>query len=82
MVQMPCILAAQDRTGVSPFGLDACKESAQKAWARKQDEMKLVLKGIAVLVILGALGLAGFAYLADLPPEQSLITKPVVLDGN
>lgn len=43
--------------------------------------MKLIFKGVVILVILGFLGLTGFAYLGDLSPEQNLVTKPVVLDG-
>lgn len=44
--------------------------------------MKLIVKGIAILVILGAIGLTGFAYLGDLSPKQTDVTKPVVLDVN
>ncbi|MFT7060194.1 MAG: hypothetical protein ACJASV_002711 [Pseudorhodobacter sp.] len=44
--------------------------------------MKLILKGVVVLTILGLIGLTGFAYLADLSPVQNEVTKPVVLDGN
>jgi|GEM_PF-765651 hypothetical protein len=43
--------------------------------------MKLIVKGIVIVVVLGFVGLAGFAYLGDLSPAQSLVTKPVVLDG-
>jgi hypothetical protein len=43
--------------------------------------MKLVFKGVVILVILGLIGLSGFAYLGDLSPEQSIVTQPVVLDG-
>lgn len=43
--------------------------------------MKLIAKGIVLLVLLGLIGLTGYAYLADLSPEQSVVTKPVVLDG-
>ncbi len=43
--------------------------------------MKLVFKGLVILVIFGLIGLSGFAYLGDLSPEQTIVTKPVVLDG-
>ncbi len=43
--------------------------------------MKLVFKGLVILVIFGFIGLSGFAYLGDLSPEQTTVTKPVVLDG-
>lgn len=44
--------------------------------------MKLIVKGIAILVILGTIGLTGFAYLGDLSPTQIEVKKPVVLDGS
>lgn len=44
--------------------------------------MRLIVKGIAILVVLAALGLTGFAYLGDLSPNQTEVTKPVVLDVN
>ena len=43
--------------------------------------MKLIVKGIVILVILGAIGVVGFAYLGDLSPQKTVVTKPVVLDG-
>ncbi len=43
--------------------------------------MWLIVKSIAILVVLGVIGLIGFAYLGDLSPELGLVTKPVVLDG-
>jgi hypothetical protein len=43
--------------------------------------MKLIVKGVLILGILGFLGLAGFAYMGDLSPEQGVVSKPVVLDG-
>jgi hypothetical protein len=48
---------------------------------QESDSMKLIVKGIAILVVLGMIGLVGFAYLGDLSPNQTVITKPVVLDG-
>ncbi|WP_269430754.1 hypothetical protein [Pseudorhodobacter wandonensis] len=43
--------------------------------------MKLIFKGVVFLVVLGLIGLTGFAYLGDLSPQQQIVTKPVVLDG-
>ena len=43
--------------------------------------MKLIFKALFILVILGFVGLVGFAYLGDLSPKQAPVTKPVVLDG-
>jgi hypothetical protein len=43
--------------------------------------MGLIVKGLVIVVIFGFLGLVGFAYLGDLSPQQGIITKPVVLDG-
>ena len=50
-------------------------------FGQESDSMKLIVKGIAILVVLGMIGLVGFAYLGDLSPNQKVITKPVVLDG-
>lgn len=44
-------------------------------------KMKLIVKLLFGLVILGLLGLTGYAYLGDLSPEQRQIEQPVVLDG-
>ncbi len=44
--------------------------------------MGILLKLIAVLVILGAIGLVGYAYLGDLSPVQSDVTAPVQLNAN
>ena len=48
---------------------------------QESGRMKFIVKAIAILVVLGMIGLTGFAYLGDLSPDQSVITKPVVLDG-
>ncbi|RUS59076.1 hypothetical protein EGN72_13980 [Pseudorhodobacter sp. E13] len=55
--------------------------SAHEVW-QESKKMKLIVKGIAILVVLGAIGLTGFAYLGDLSPMQTDVTKPVVLDVN
>lgn len=39
------------------------------------------LKVLAAMVILGALGLIGYAYLGDLSPVRSEMRIPVDLDG-
>lgn len=43
--------------------------------------MGRILKALVLLAILGFAGLTGYAYLADLKPEQGKVTKPVVLDA-
>jgi len=44
--------------------------------------MVTILKFIVILVILGGIGLVGYAYLGDLTPQQSDVVAPVMLDGN
>lgn len=44
--------------------------------------MVTILKFITILVILGAIGVVGYAYLADMTPEQSDIVAPVTLNGD
>ncbi len=44
--------------------------------------MGRILKVVAVLVVLGALALVGFAYLGDLAPQQSETRLPVTLDAD
>lgn len=43
--------------------------------------MSRVLKAVMVLLFLGFLGLTGYAYLAELTPEQAEVTVPVTLNG-
>jgi hypothetical protein len=43
--------------------------------------MGRILRALVVLAVLGFLGLTAYAYLADLTPVQTEVTKPVVLDG-
>lgn len=44
--------------------------------------MGRIIKVLFVLAILGFAALVGYAYLADLSPDQTEVTKPVVLDAN
>ncbi len=43
--------------------------------------MLRIAKLLVILLILGFIGLLGYAYLGDLTPEQKDIRKPVVLDA-
>jgi len=40
-----------------------------------------IVKFLATLVLLAAVGLVGFAYLGDLSPRQTETRVPVTLDG-
>ncbi len=42
--------------------------------------MLTILKFIAILLVLGAIGVVGYAYLGDMSPDQRDITAPVTLD--
>lgn len=42
--------------------------------------MKFIIKSLALLTLLGALGLVGYAFLADLTPDQIDVTVPVQLN--
>lgn len=41
-----------------------------------------LLKILLVLVGLGGIGLIGYAYLADLSPEQVRVSEPVTLEAD
>lgn len=43
--------------------------------------MGRIIRAMAVLAVLGFIGLTAYAYLADLTPAQTEVKKPVVLDG-
>jgi hypothetical protein len=43
--------------------------------------MMTIIKGIAILALLGALALVGYAYLGDLSPQPQEIRQPVTLNG-
>jgi hypothetical protein len=44
--------------------------------------VRLFLKLVVFLVILGALGLVGYAYLGDLSPDQTDVSEPVDLNAD
>lgn len=41
---------------------------------------KLIL-AVVFLIVLGAVGLLGYGYLGELPPESTPVRLPVTLDG-
>jgi hypothetical protein len=41
-----------------------------------------LVKVVLVLVMLGFIGLSGYAYLGDLSPVQQPVTQPVTLDAS
>ncbi|MDT8855778.1 hypothetical protein RNZ50_12275 [Paracoccaceae bacterium Fryx2] len=44
--------------------------------------MGRIIKAALVLGVFGFIALAGYAYLGDLAPQQSVVTQPVLLDAN
>ncbi|EEW26024.1 hypothetical protein [Rhodobacter ferrooxidans] len=44
--------------------------------------IKLLFKLLLWLAVLGFIGLAGYAYLGDLTPDQAPVSLPVTLDAN
>jgi hypothetical protein len=44
--------------------------------------MGRIIKALFVLAVLGSAGLTGFAYLADLGPEQGEVKVPVTLNAD
>lgn len=44
--------------------------------------MGRIIKLLFVLAVIGFIGLTAYAYLADLRPDQTDVTRPVTLDGN
>ena len=42
--------------------------------------MKYVYKALAILIILAALVVVGYAYVGNLSPQQAQVTKPVTLN--
>lgn len=54
-------------------------------WSGKKGERIMVgrlIKMLIVLAILGFAALVGYAYLADLSPDQTEVTVPVTLDAD
>jgi hypothetical protein len=43
---------------------------------------RFLLKVLAVLLVLGAVGLLGYAYLGDLSPDQTDVSEPVNLNAD
>jgi hypothetical protein len=41
-----------------------------------------IFKLVFILVLLGAVGLVGYAYVADLSPKQEQVTVPVTLNAD
>lgn len=51
------------------------------AWAGKAEQMGRLIKAVLVLLVIGLIGLTGYAYLADLSPTQTEVTLPVTLNA-
>ena len=45
-------------------------------------DMGRLLKLLLFLIVIGAIGLVGYAYLGDLSPEQTDVSEPVELNAN
>lgn len=43
---------------------------------------RLLLKLVLFLVVIGALGLVGYAYVGDISPDQTDVSEPVNLDAD
>lgn len=44
--------------------------------------MGRIIKALVVLVVLGFIGLSGYAYIADLSPAQGEVKVPVTLNAD
>lgn len=44
--------------------------------------MRIVLKLVMILALLGGLGLVGYAYLGDLAPARAPVVQPVSVDAD
>ena len=63
-------------------GITARAAGQDRADVKKgKAEMVTILKFITILLILGAIGLVGYAYIGDLTPEQVDVVAPVALDA-
>ena len=49
---------------------------------RKGKTVGRIIKALIYLVLIGIVGVSIYAYLGDLTPEQSDVTKPVVLNAD
>jgi hypothetical protein len=65
-----------------PGGNKRRGDQAARQKTRKGFHMGRIIKAVLLLVILGFLGLAGYAYLGDLTPVQGEVKKPVVLNAD
>lgn len=43
---------------------------------------RILLKLVLFLVVIGALGVVGYAYLGDISPDQTDVSEPVNLDAD
>jgi hypothetical protein len=43
---------------------------------------RILLKLVLFLVVVGALGVVGYAYLGDISPDQTDVSEPVNLDAD
>jgi hypothetical protein len=43
---------------------------------------RILLKLLLFLVVVGAIGLVGYAYLGDISPAQTDVSEPVILNGD
>ncbi len=59
-------------------------DGAEQAKTRPKgsNPMGIFLKLIGILLILGIIGLIGFAYLGDLTPDQKDVRQPVQLNAD
>jgi hypothetical protein len=44
--------------------------------------MGRLFKALIILILIGFIGLVGFAYMGNLEPTQNEVTQPVILDAN
>jgi hypothetical protein len=57
------------------------QQTTLRADVKEGNAMGRAIKTLLILVIFGFIGLTGYAYLADLSPEQQEVIKPVVLNA-
>jgi hypothetical protein len=56
--------------------------SAARPTERKATAMGRIIKALFLLALIGFAGVVGYAYLGDLQPAQTEVTKPVVLNAD